>query len=224
MNTESRASRGSGVFDPESVGVGAVISHSGDTLVTNGDEIIAAVEELTDRTFPADPTDGWLTDDVPVLARSDSWIVPLAWVPELPGDAAAPRRQMLRSRVGDLWTSVRSACEYRHGSQIGIGLESAADGKNRYVSELVRTGVRRADWWAFGEWAVVLVVHGEPVPAPVSQMAVHVVPIGWVSERRAAKRVPEIDLGWSWSDVVGLAGSRGTEGSLADVKEEDQGS
>ena len=56
--------------------------------------------------------------------------------------------------------------------------------------------------------ALVLVVYGDPIPAPVRAMALHVVPIGWVSERRAPKRFPPMDLAWSWADAVEVAGGR----------------
>jgi len=50
------------------------------------------------------------------------------------------------------------------------------------VRELLSTEARRADWWGWKDAALVLVVYGDPIPAPVRAMALHVVPIGWVSE------------------------------------------
>ncbi|WP_406247054.1 hypothetical protein ACI7YT_16595 [Microbacterium sp. M] len=120
--------------------------------------------------------------------------------------------------------SVRSACEFRQGMQIGVDLRSEAP-RNPYAKELARTGVRRADWWAFGGFAAVLAVYGEPLPAPVSKIALHVVPVGWVSARRptAAKKMPALDLSWSWADVVAF-GESDAAGSLVEHKTEGQGS
>ncbi|MFS0912091.1 hypothetical protein AB3M89_09890 [Microbacterium sp. 179-I 3D2 NHS] len=103
--------------------------------------------------------------------------------------------------------SIRSACWYRHGDQVSVDLSSDAEPWNRYVAQLVRTGVRRAVWWQFGDAALVLVVHGDPIPSPPTSMALHVVPVGWVSDRRLTppKKMPPLDLSWSWADVVALA-------------------
>lgn len=97
-------------------------------------------------------------------------------------------------------------CQYFLGNALGVDLDPEVD-KSGYAAELRRTGARRVDWWRFGNsaLAVVLVVYGEPIPAPVTLMAVHVVPIDWVrdSARRTKskqKRTP--DLSWSWADVV----------------------
>lgn len=189
---------------PASIENGAVISHSADSLVASGEGIVAAIESrLADPSASIGGSDQWLTDDVPVLCRGSAWIVPLAWVPDHPeGDD-----QVLRSRVNELWAAVRAACEYRHGAQIGIDLDGSNASGTPYAAELIRTGARRADWWESEGSAIVLVVYGDPIPAPVRLMAVHVVPIGWVSQRRptAAKKMPTLDLAWSWTDVVAFA-------------------
>ncbi|MFB7251419.1 hypothetical protein [Microbacterium sp. NPDC056234] len=203
---------------------GAAVSFSGDTLVVTGDGIVEAVEtRLLGGTQQAERRDHWLIDGVPVLSRGEAWIVPLSWEPVRDGGRAAPD-DVLRGRAHDLWMSVRSACEFRQGMQIGVDLRSESP-RNPYAKELARTGVRRADWWAFGGFAAVLAVYGEPLPAPVSKVALHVVPVGWVSARRptAAKKMPALDLSWSWADVVAFAESDAA-GSLAEHKTEGQGS
>lgn len=201
---------------------GALISFSGDTLVASGDGIVAAIESrLTSRTASNDGRDRWLTDAVPVLARGAAEIVPLAWVPPHQGRGDG-RDRTLGDRVDELWSAVRGACWYRHGEQIGIDLPPDDGRASPYASELVRTGARRADWWEFGDWAVVLVVYGEPIPAPLSLIAVHVVPVGWVSERRRTppKKMPTLDLEWSWGDVVAFARTADADAAdnLADQK------
>lgn len=202
---------------PASVQTGAVISYSAETLVASGEEIVAAIESrLTRPVTSGGGGDDWLTSEVPVLSRGSAWIVPLAWIP--PRDD-----QTLRTRATELWTAIRSACEYRHGPQIAIELEDAGAARTPYAIELVRTGARRADWWQAADAAIVLVVYGDPLPAPVARMAVHVVPIGWVSQRRptAAKKMPPLDLTWSWADVVAVAGAGGAE-ATASLAEQDE--
>lgn len=83
-------------------------------------------------------------------------------------------------------------------------------GGNRYAAELVRTGANDATWWAVGSDALVLVYYGEPSPKPKSRMALHVVPISWVSARSrgSAKKVSIPDLAWTWPDVVAFAEAR----------------
>lgn len=205
---------------PASMQTGAVISFSAETLVASGQEIVAAIESrLTRPMVPGAGRDLWLTRAVPALSRGSAWIVPLAWVPDRP-DHADPA---LRSRVTELWAAVRAACEYRHGAPIGIDVEGVDAARRPYPHELARTGARRADWWEAGDWAIVLVVYGEPIPAPISRMAVHVVPIGWVSERRStpAKRMPTLDLAWSWADVVAAARTGGAD-AAASLAEQDE--
>lgn len=192
-------------FGPDSVRTGAVISFSGEKLIMTGEGIVRAIEaRLTGPALTPDRTDQRLANNVPLLSRGGAWIVPLSWEP-LQSDGDASERDTLGERANELWIDIRSSCSYRHGNPIAIDLSPEAGQSGRYVSELVRGGARRADWWEFGQSAVVLVVHGEPLPDPKTMIAVHVVPIGWVSTRRPAKKIPRLDLSWSWADVVEFA-------------------
>lgn len=152
----------------------------------------------------ADPSRSRLLDGVPLLARGDAWIIPLMWNPLTEGQ---PVDGELSRRGSELWSSIRAWAEYAHGVPIIPDLEDP-DLWSAYLRELVSTGARRADWWGSKDAALVLVVYGDPIPAPVRAMALHVVPIGWVSERRAPKRFPPMDLAWSWADAVEVAGGR----------------
>lgn len=191
-------------LSPDALETGAVISFSDDTLVASGADIVAAIEQrVTDAAARADGGDRWLTDAVPILERGAAWIVPLAWSPN-DRAMADDRQRELDRRISELWSAIRSACWYLHGEQIGIDLEGIDEARDAYAEELVRTGARRADWWAFGDSAVVLVVYGEPLPAPVAREAVHVLPLDWVRPRKKARaKAPHMDLAWSWADVVG---------------------
>ncbi|MFS0912090.1 hypothetical protein AB3M89_09885 [Microbacterium sp. 179-I 3D2 NHS] len=186
-------------------GAGAVISYSGETLVASGADIVEAASGLLDRTSRSDRGDRWLTDVVPVLARGSAWIVPLFSAPSS-GDVDEEGRRTLDDRASELGQSITSACWYNYGEPLGVALVGRAEGGRIFASELVRTGAKDASWWAVGDSALVLVYYGEPSPAPKSRMALHVVPVGWVSDRRPTppKKMPPLDLAWSWADVVAL--------------------
>ncbi|WP_447949371.1 hypothetical protein [Microbacterium aurum] len=204
MNHHAGARRYS-ALTPDAVLEGAVVSFSGDTLVASGGRIIEEADlQLVDPDVQADPSRSRLLDGVPLLARGDAWIIPLMWNPLTEGQ---PVDGELSRRGSELWSSIRAWAEYAHGVPIIPDLEDP-DLWSAYLRELVSTGARRADWWGSKDAALVLVVYGDPIPAPVRAMALHVVPIGWVSERRAPKRFPPMDLAWSWADAVEVAGGR----------------
>ena len=194
-------------FTPEAVGTGAVASLGPGGLVTSGEAIVAAVESRLSAAGRSVETSPELLDGaVPVIDRGPAWIVPLAWVPKSPHAPAADGHELGRA-AGELWSAVRSACGYRHGEGLGIPLDAETVERAGYASELVRTGVRRADWWSFGDAAGVLAVYGEPLPAPLSRVALHIVPIAWVADRspRSAKATKVPRLEWSWADAVAVA-------------------
>lgn len=186
--------------------VGAVVPVGGETVVR------ALESALTGGGSAASLDSGRLRADGPVdvavLKRGQAVIVPLAWTPagRAHGDA-----DDLAAQSDELWTAIGSSCRYRAGNQIGIALPPAADSgePTAFAEELARTGVRRADWWRFGDTAVVLAVYGDPVPAPDTAMALHVVPMAWVWNERGRlplREMPPTDLSWSWADVVESAG------------------
>lgn len=222
MRNHAEASERSAALSPESIQTGAVISFDGESLVASGEDIIGAVESLlTSRGGSLDRRDRWLTDDVAALSRGDAWIVPLSWHPPLPAIDDVTRRT-LDARASELGAGIRDACSYRSGDPLVIDL--ASDGS--YATELARTGAKNAAWWEFGNFAVVLVFYGNAGPAPKESMALQVVPIGWVSERRPTprKKIPPLNLEWSWTNLVEFAsaGDAHTAGSLAGQKTEGQ--
>ncbi|MEU2203515.1 hypothetical protein AB0P19_01605 [Microbacterium oleivorans] len=167
-----------------------VRSDDGEGALVRGGRI---VEEIEARLVDArgDEPDGELIPGTPLLRRGDVSIVPLSWEPP----ASDEIRAAVRERASELWRSIRSACEYRHGAALAV--EPGDAPSNAYVRALERHGVRRADWWGSGDRAIVLVVHGEPLPALASASAVHIVPLGWLSTTRPTRRIPPVDLTWS---------------------------
>ncbi len=185
---------------PTSLREGAVISYSGDFLVASGSSIVEAVAA---RLAGPAAAGGWLTDGVPLLARGDVWIIPLSWNPH--ADDADREARLVADRRRDLWAEIRSACEYSYGWPAHLDVEGAP-AVDAYRRELVRTGVRRADWWEIGDRALVLAVYGELIPAAVQKMALHVIPRDWVSEhpRTRARPPADLDLSWQWSELIGV--------------------
>ncbi|MCO7203179.1 hypothetical protein NH287_06655 [Microbacterium sp. CnD16-F] len=163
-----------------------VRSDDGEGALVRGGRIVDEIEARL-----VDEPDGELIPGTPLLRRGDVSIVPLSWEPP----ASDEIRAAVRERASELWRSIRSACEYRHGAALAV--EQGDAPSNAYVRALERHGVRRADWWGSGDRAIVLVVHGEPLPAPASASAVHIVPLGWLSTTRPTRRIPPVDLTWS---------------------------
>lgn len=167
-----------------------VRSDDGEGALVRGGRIVDEIEaRLVDAR--GDEPDGELIPGTPLLRRGDVSIVPLSWEPP----ASDEIRAAVRERASELWRSISSACEYRHGAALAV--EQGDAPSNAYVRALERHGVRRADWWGSGDRAIVLVVHGEPLPAPASASAVHIVPLGWLSTTRPTRRIPPVDLTWS---------------------------
>jgi hypothetical protein len=166
-------------------GEGFVLQSS--DVVPLGERIVGAAEGPVGA-LPG----GAMPPGVPVLDRGAAQIVPLSWTPA--GTSAAAR-----TFSATVWSGVRAACEFRHGAAITVSVDAP---DTAYAAELARCGVRRADWWASGESALVLVVHGGPLPSPSTAMALHVVPLEWVSERRRWKKMVVPDLAWSREDVA----------------------
>jgi len=137
---------------------------------------------------------------LPVIERGEVRIVPLAEIHDpLPGQDGPDD---FPARASTLWMRTRSALEYRFGMPVGVDLQ---DGANPYLRELARTGVQVAHCWILDARALLLVAEGPPPPAPTNRLALHVVPSGWVSTRRPARRIPAVDLSWDWPDASGAA-------------------
>lgn len=190
-------------------------SHGGpagrDTATTADERLfLPALESLVAGTVESSDEDGWLAEGVPLLVRGEARILPCFWRSEPALGAPDPQ---LDARSTDLWTSIRGWCWYQRGDAIGVDLspEPRSDRPVAYANELRRTGARRADWWGFGERAVVSVVYGDAIPAPIVAEAVHVVPKHWVWYDRARPgdlwritEMPATSLQWSGADVIAL--------------------
>lgn len=181
-------------------------------LALEGADIVRALEPRLTGLATAARQGGWLAGGIPVLARGDAWLVPVAWAAR-PASGDLDARE-LDERISHLWMKLRGACSYLQGDPIGIDLAEPGG----YAAALAESGATRADWWAFGDRAVVLMVGRGAVDAARS-LALHIVPIGWVWDRRRVV-MPATDLRWSWADVVALRDAPASPDSLAEEREE----
>ena len=182
-------------LSPGSVDGGAVITYSDGALVSSGARIVDAIDALPSGA-PTAPRESWLTDGVPLLHRGEASIVPLASIPD-PGSGD------LLAGANDLWMAVRTTADHTRGRGLELDLDDPAD---PYAQELHRTGARRATWWGRAEQALVLVVYGAPLPAPISSIAAHIVPLEWLDVDAPPKRRTRVvsDLAWTWRDAVAV--------------------
>lgn len=196
----------SSALAPESLRDGAVVSFDRDTLVVSGGRIVDAVtaRARTERIARPAPNPADLIEGVvPILRRGEAWIVPLSFVPAAAADRPIAG-ETLRMRAAELARSVASACWFGHGEPIDIDLDET---ERAYTAELRRTGARQASWWEVDGAGLVLVHYGAADDDSSTRSALHVVPAGWVSTRRPTppKKMPPLDLDWSWVDVVAAA-------------------
>lgn len=143
--------------------------------------------------------------DIPVLARGDARILPLA-VQDPDARARHPREE--RRRMAALASDIEGACEHREGRGIAVDLSyEERDSVGSYVAALGESGATRAVFWAYGaEHGVVLVWTGAEATGDLA-IALHVVPARWVSQRRATAAVTGIDVSWSGVDAAAAADS-----------------
>jgi len=191
-------------LSPSACRSGAVITYSGDFLVSSGATIIAAIESHPPETWtPGERRDRWLVDGVPLLARGDAWIVPLSWEPVRPEPPASA--ETLAARSNELWLAVRSDCDHRYGNGVTLDLDDE-DRRVPFARALVAAGARRAIWWESGPIALVLVISRGGAVEDGTAMALYVVPTAWVSARRSGsrKKTTPTDVAWSWADAVAV--------------------
>lgn len=197
----------SAIADDDSARFGAVLATDAEPIVSDIEFMLRA----PGRSGPA--RTGAVAGGVPILDRGEVVIIPLAWAPDLAAGAAGmagptERQAQLQRSINALASSVDSSFGHRNPFSRGIALPPRDDEPNRYADALVAAGARRADWWWFGDHAVVLVVQGRPIPAPISHLSLHIVRASTETPLDVAPVIDgDVDLSWSWSDVVAAATS-----------------
>lgn len=137
---------------------------------------------------------------VVVLDRGPVRIIPLA---AQGGDGAAQGRDPGedRRRIARFAGRIRGAFEHHHGAQIPVDLTLRGDDALAgYATSLRSAGAASAVWWGIGSAGVVLVTTGDAHTGDLA-LAVHVVPLSWVSDRRAHTDGERTTLTWSIGDL-----------------------
>lgn len=161
--------------------------------------------------------------DIPILERGSALVLPLAVQADPASSGREPREEDRRMRI--LADAIRDACEYREGKAIALDLDQrGTDRVAAYVSALRRAGATEAHYWAYGDRHGVVLVWTGDASNGTRTLALHIVPIGWVSDRRAKAAIDQIDVTWSSADVAAFAGADQSRvaGSLTQVNEEGQ--
>ncbi|MEV7632895.1 hypothetical protein AB0N64_10840 [Microbacterium sp. NPDC089318] len=136
---------------------------------------------------------------IPILIRGEARIAPLAV--QLDAQTADTHEQ--RHRVQVLAYAIDGACEYRAGRGIRFDLDQhGADEVSAYAAALRAAGAAEVTWWELDpRHGVTLVWTGDESRGDLA-LALHLVPIGWVSDRRTQPASGEIDVRWGRADVV----------------------
>ncbi|WP_404474684.1 hypothetical protein [Microbacterium aerolatum] len=201
-------------FGAASITSGALLPFEGRTLMRAEDGPPPAAIDAQ--------TDGWLSKDNPVLVHGSLTILPLAWAGD--GSGATP------DEIAKFASQMQAAGMQWAGNWRVLNLdERRSDSIGSYTTALRAAGATEVDCWTYSETVGIALVLSE-ADAGAGTLALHIVPSGWVSDRRAGKPVRGIDARWSWADVVALFAStaereaEGATATLAGVREEEQSS
>lgn len=212
MNIDDDIDRSAAIaFGPASLLEGGLLPFEARSAVMSPQGLHAEALELKQ--------DGWLPPDVPVLVRGAARIVPLAWsgADGSGGESAVSTEEMIAFA-----SQMDGACSYwaRHRISLSQLDEAQMNSVASYAEALRTVGITRGSFWAFSKTiGLALIWAGDEVTGTIS-LAFHVVPTSWVSELCAEKPARDLDLRWSWADVIELyrtraddAGEVSTEGS-----------
>jgi hypothetical protein len=139
-----------------------------------------------------------LSSSTPIsrIERGEVTILPISLQGGAEVDAAEER-----ARVAAAAEEIRGGLEHRHGQQITFQLErTGRDSIAAYAAALRVAGATAVTWWVVDGAGVALVHSGDAILRDLA-LAVHIVPAGWVSERRATDGVDVPPLAWSRSDI-----------------------
>lgn len=157
-------------------------------------DVMRAIDAIIDD----DPVPG----GIPVFTRGAVQVVPLAAQTNSRASAQDSHEEQRRMTV--LAAEIRDACEQREGRAISVDLDyDGADSLGSYISALKSAGATAAQWWEFRQTHGVALVWSGDTPTGTLSLALHVVPVSWVSARQATAAIGGIDLEWSETDVTG---------------------
>lgn len=137
--------------------------------------------------------------DIPVWHRGAAVIVPLMAQGDLGGGGRDAHEELRRADA--LAKKLAGAFEYRAGAPLDVDLDLRGDDRVASYSRALRAaGVTRAWWWTLGDSGVVIVWSGDELAGTLT-LAVHVVPVSWVWDRKTKPGSVDVDLGWGVDDV-----------------------
>lgn len=194
MNLEMDLARNeASSFGPESLRSGALLPYEGRAAMMSPDGLRAAALAVD--------ADGWLSPNNPVLVRGAARILPLAW---RTGASRAAGGAVTADEFAEFVSQLQGAGVYWAGGWRTLEEVFAHRGDSiaSYATALREAGATQANVWTFSEDIGLALVWGADDDSDTVSLAFHIVPAGWVSERRVGKPVRGVDLRWSWSDVV----------------------
>ncbi|WP_235036114.1 hypothetical protein [Arthrobacter sp. 18067] len=121
---------------------------------------------------------------------------------------------VVAAEIAAFASKMQSAGMYWAGPWRVLDLEGRrADSTGSYTAALRSAGATHVDCWTYSETVGLALVWVDDEDAATMSLALHVVPVSWVSEPRAKGWVQGIDVQWSWADVVALYERRQGESS-----------
>lgn len=186
------------VFGPASAREGAILPFEGRSLMMRPEGLPQAALDATE--------DGLLAPDNPILVRGSAKILPLAWQ----GDARdGTDPGVAPEEIAAFASQMQAAGLHWAGNWRVLDLEERRDDSiGSYAAALRVAGATRTDCWTYSETVGVSLVWAGASDAGTESLALHVVPVSWVSEPRVRKPVRGIDLRWSWTDVIALSSAQ----------------
>ncbi|WP_200872919.1 hypothetical protein [Microbacterium sp. CH12i] len=201
-------------FGPASLTAGSLLPFEGRTLMQGPEGLPSAVLDAEQ--------DGWVSPNNPILVRGLAKILPLAWW----GDGSGVKPEEIAAFASQMQAA---GMQWAGNWRVLDITERRDDSIGSYSGALRAAGATLVDCWTYSQTIGVALVWAGAADDATRSLALHVVPVGWVSERLAKKPLKGIDVRWSWAEVVTLfAGMTGTAlpvaaDSLADVGEEELG-
>ena len=188
-------------FGPASLLAGGLLPYEGRSFLMSHLRLPSAA--LDER------QDGWLSPNNPILVRGPARILPLAWLGEVNGEHGAGVRHQ---EILALASKVQGAGMYWAGPWRVLSLtDDRADSIGSYIAALRAAGATQVDCWTYSKTVGIALVRAGAEDEGTMSLALHIVPVNWVSEPRAWESKPRvtapvrgIDIRWSWADVIAL--------------------
>lgn len=181
-------------FGPASVHEGSILPFEGRSLMMRAEGLPEAALDATE--------DGLLAPDNPILVRGLAKILPLAWR----GDQRSESDSGVASvEIAAFASQMQAAGLHWAGNWRVLDLEERRDDSiGSYATALRTAGATRADCWTYSETVGVALVWAGASASGTESLALHIIPVSWVSEPRVKNAVRGIELHWSWADVIAL--------------------